>query len=78
MLQESTADGFENTASYCGFTACISYYIFLCTVVLGCCAEVFFLGGGRGRGWRRGSHRKKTNHLLILEPCCLPWTLGSV
>lgn len=59
MLQESTADGFENTASYCGFTACISYYIFLCTVVLGCCAEVFFLGGGGGEGGEEGVTEKK-------------------
>lgn len=58
MLQESTADGFENTASYCGFTACISYYIFLCTVVLGCCAEVFFGGREGGRVEKRESQKK--------------------
>lgn len=48
MLQESTADGFESTASYCGIIACISSsYIFVCTVVLGCCVVVFLVGERR-------------------------------
>lgn len=58
MLQESTADGFEHTASYCGFTACISSsHIFLCTVVLGCCVG-FFWGVGKWRVEKRESQKK--------------------
>lgn len=37
MLQESTADAFENSASCCVFITCVSSSpAFLCTLILGC------------------------------------------
>lgn len=52
MLQESTADAFENSASYCVFITCISSsHTFLCIIVLGC-----FFGGFHKKKKKSLSH----------------------